>query len=249
MRCFSYCVSLCVSVLLLTQISFAQNVIESTYNQNYKLFTQGIVVVDNADDVVHGVLINTNGVPVTATKFVFLGSDGFIFNVETDEEGNFVFDQADVGSYTAVVEYNGKTFSLDFKVTAFEQNAPILANTLQEPCSSCGDVEPNNFSFVNGTGVNDSMILVLDEETRLCFAAQQGKACANAQPCCKTCKPVSNSCNTGSSACCATGGGFGGLGMMGGALGAAGLAAGIAGLALSGGSGSPPASAGAPSSP
>ena len=233
MRCFSFCVSLCTVVFLLTQFSFAQNVIESTYNQNYKLFTQGIVVIDNADDIVHGVLINTDGVAVPATKFVILGGDEFVFNVDADSEGNFVFDQADVGSYTVVVEYNDKTFNLDFKVTAFEQNTPILANTMPESCSSCGDVEPNNLSFVNGTGVNDSMILVLDEETRLCFAAQQGRACAE-QSCCKTCKPVSNCCNTGTSACCATGGG--GFGMLGGALGAAGLAAGIAALAINGGS-------------
>ena len=226
MRCFKICVSLFAVSLLMVQLSFAQftnrvaPVNEVLYEQiGYHEYQQGIVT--NTNGIVPGVLlrdVNGYGEPIPGMKLTIVGGDDFVVNMVTDENGKFEFDQAEVGSYSAIVEYNGKLISLNFKVTAYATEVSSLG--------------PD-------TGVSNNILrlVVINDGVELRFAATRGNAL-----------DVPSAVTTAENAACCCGaggatsagfGGAGGLGWLGGALGAAGLAAGIAAIADSNSSSTP----------
>jgi len=208
--------------------SFSQNVSSGTslnsvlYEQIvYQEYQQGIVV--NADGVVEGVLLrNINGVgePIPHVKLTIIGGDDFVVTVETDENGEFSFEGADVGSYTVVFDENATLSSLDFKVTAYH---------------------PEKQSFGPNTGMNEKLILVVDENNNLRFAATQGKT--GFIPPANVAQVPAASAAGGLSAASGAAGNFGALA---GALGIGGLAAGIVALATADNGGSKPVSTGTP---
>jgi len=168
MRCFKWCTSLFAVLALLTQISFAQNPSLGVAN-NLKLYEQGVVV--NQDGIIEGQLVGIDGSPLTGIDLTIVGGDGFEVVIETDENGDFVLEGAEAGSYTAIVDINGKLSGLDFKVTASEPNISTLKAS---------------------TGVNTRLQLVLVENDNLRFAAPRGNkpladsasATAATDPCC-----------------------------------------------------------------
>ncbi|MCL2117185.1 MAG: carboxypeptidase-like regulatory domain-containing protein [Planctomycetaceae bacterium] len=230
MRRFIFCVSLFVFVALLAQLSFAQNAVRDLqygnvlYEQaSYNKYQHGVVT--NSAGAVDGVLLlDVNGVgePIPGTKITFTGGDDFIITVETDENGLFTFDPAEVGSYSAIVEYKGKLYSLDFKVTAYEPSIPALA--------------PD-------TGVANDLKLVVVEDIVLRFAANRGTVVPpGAVP-----GPVAAGAGGAAAGGFGAAAGAGNFGMLGAALGAAGLATGIAALASDNDKPVRPVSVGTPS--
>ena len=244
MRNLSMCIS-CLAIVVLTMpFSFGQptNGVASNntfiYEQVvYQEFQHGVVV--NPDGVLQGVLVrDVNGVgePIPGVKLTIIGGDDFVFTVETDENGEFSFEGAEVGSYSVILDENGVLSSLDFKVTNIEPNMQILG--------------PN-------TGVNGVLKLVVDENGNLRFAATRGSlplpqpvnaaATTAAAPAAAT--PAAAAGAGGGLAGGAAAGGFGG---MAGALGIAGLVGGITALATNNSSNtdntSKAVSAGTPSS-
>ena len=118
---------------------------------NYRQYQQGIVV--DSTKTVHGILLRDDkglGKPIPGMKLTLLGGDDFVAEVVTNEIGEFLFDNAQVGAYTVVMENAVAISSLNFKITAFVPDAASLG--------------PN-------TGVNNRLILVADGKGILRFAA------------------------------------------------------------------------------
>ena len=213
MRCFSFCATFFALVTVLTQLTLAQNPSVQYEQIRYNEYQYGVVV--DATGAIPGILlrdVNGVGVPVSGQKLTIVGSGDFIFPVETDENGEFLFDPADVGSYSVIVDNSDFIGSLDFKVTAFNPTVSALQAD---------------------TGISQSrLILVIDENNFLRFAATNGTAAVVppvVDPLATV--PVGEAAAVGG----AMAGGAGDLGMLGGALGVAGLATGIAALAGGGG--------------
>ena len=222
MRYFKFCVPCFAILALISQISFAQTAAIDKVTMDgtsYNLYNRGVVV--GTDGVVQGLLVDVNGLPIPNMTLTIVGSDGFMVTVETDENGNFFFEDAEVGSYTVVLEDGGTLTSLDFRVSA---------------------VEPNPSTLAPSTGVNNKLILAVNENGLLKFAANRGKLA-----------PVTSAAATQAAAAPAgaggaagaAGGAFGNAGLLAAGLGAAGLAAGVAALSDNK---STPVSVGAPAS-
>ena len=213
MRCFSLCASFFVIVIILVQFSFAQNTQNVDYHVlydqiNYTDYQYGIVV-DGTGSIPGVLLRNVNGIgiPVPGQKLTIVGGGDFIFPVETDENGEFLFDPAEVGSYSVILDNGDIISSLDFKVTAYQ---------------------PTAVSLQADTGVTSSrIILVIEENSYLRFAATDGSAAlvAPVAPLAPA-APLGGATSAGMMA-----GSAGNFGMLAGALGAAGLATGIAAIA------------------
>jgi len=234
MRYLSVCVLCLAIVTLLTPFSFCQytngaNSNNSVFHEQilYQEYQQGIVV--NTDGVVKGVLLHdVNGVgePIAGVKLVIIGGDDFVITVETDENGEFTFEGAEVGYYSVVIlDENGTLSSLDFKVTAFDPDMQTIG--------------PN-------TGVNGILKLVVDENGNLRFAATRGSVMSSAASAGATLAATTTAGMGGAAG--GMGGGAGGFGAMAGALGIAGLVSGITALASNNDSSisTPPVSVGAP---
>ena len=191
---------------------------------NYQKYQQGIVV--DSTKTVHGILLRDDhgiGKPIAGMELTILGGNDFVAEVVTDKNGAFVLKDAQPGSYTVYMDNDGVFGSLDFKVTASDPAVSATGTTT----SSLG---PN-------TGVNNWLVLVVEENGMLRFAATRGST------------SVLAASSAGAAAAGAVGGGMGGAMSGAGLLGAAGLAGGIAALATSGGGGHKmPVSPGAPGS-
>ena len=216
MRRLTICALLFIFVALLAQLSFAQDAIRDTshasvmYEQvSYNKYQHGVVT--NSSGVVDGVLlldVNGVGVPIPGMKITIAGGDDFIVTLESDENGQFIFDPAEVGTYSAIVDYNGRLYSLDFKVTAYDPSLSAIA--------------PD-------TGIAYDLKLVIIEDVVMRFAANRGTevlatGVATPSPAAAACGAAAGGCGVASA---------GNFGMFAGALGAAGLATGIAALASS----------------
>jgi len=190
---------------------------------NYQTYQQGVVV--SSSNTIRGVLLGDaqgSGTPISGKKLTILGGDEFVAEVVTNQNGAFVFENAYAGSYTILMDNGTAVSSVDFKVTGNEPNVASLA--------------PN-------TGVNNWLVLTVDENGMLRFAATRGSL------------PMPLATTPAGTAATAAGGGMaaggmagGGMGGFAGALGIAGLAGGIAALATSdnGGGSGKPVSTGAP---
>jgi hypothetical protein len=176
--------------------------------------------------------VNGTGVPIPGAKLTIIGGDDFVISAETDDNGEFTFEGADVGSYTVVYDNGTNLSSMDFKVSTFDPNMKSLG--------------PN-------TGVNNGLKLVVDQNGALRFAATHGSLLMPA--------PISPMTPLASAVPIAPatpvgGGGLGGGGLGGGGLGGGGFGAlagalGVAGLvtgvtAMASNDDSKPVSVGAP---
>lgn len=218
MRNFTLCTVLFAIVLVLTQFAYAQSADYTEFNVVYEQiqyhdYHYGVVV--DSTGSVPGVLlrdVNGVGIPMPGEKLIFVGGDDFGVVVETDENGQFKFDQAEVGTYTVIYENDDILSSLDVKVTAYA---------------------PDVSSLYPDTGISNSrMILVLEENNMLRFAATNGTSILPLAPVGAAATPVSGQVATGVAGAAGGGilGGGGQFGMLAGALGVAGLVTGAVAL-------------------
>ena len=163
---FVFAIGMSCSQMTCSQLSFAQSGsgiapdIVNYRNVNYQQYQQGIVVAST--NTVQGVLLSDDqgfGKPIPGMKLTIFGGDGFVATIVTNENGEFLFDNAQVGTYTVVMENGAEMSSLNFRVTAYD---------------------PNTASLGPNTGVNNRLVLVTDGNGVLRFAATRGSLAAAA---------------------------------------------------------------------